>query len=323
MLWTARQKDGVRRIFNNAGYLTSIVDRNGNTTTIVVGRGEPEPYFQRHRCRWPYLDLQLCRDANPHLCTSVSDSVGTVATYNYDSSGRLTQVVYPDGSQFNFSYDTGNLILSVTDSLGQTLETHTYDSQNRGLSSAQASGVNQVSLYYSSSTGSPVVIYNSLGQASWAYFSTVAQRRYLTQPPTNVGCATCGYVPGSSFLLSASGDTTAFTDGNSNTTYYTYDSQGNVTSKSLPDAYQTGGYDIWQYTYNAFSEVLSVTDPLNQTTTNSYDSNGNLLSTTTPSPDGSTAGSVTSFTYDSHGELTRITDPVVRTRPTSPTTRPV
>ena len=40
------------------------------------------------------------------------------------------------------------MILSVTDSQGKLLESHTYDAQNRGLTSAQAYGVNSVSLSY-------------------------------------------------------------------------------------------------------------------------------------------------------------------------------
>ena len=79
----------------------------------------------------------------------MQDSVGTVATYTYDSSSRLTLVSYPDGSALNFTYDpNSSMILSVTDSQGKLLEAHTYDSQNRGLTSTRANGVDSVSLVY-------------------------------------------------------------------------------------------------------------------------------------------------------------------------------
>jgi YD repeat-containing protein len=75
--------------------------------------------------------------------------VGTVATYTYDSASRLTKVTYPDGSALNFTYDpNSSMILSVTDSQGKLLESHTYDAQNRGLTSARAYGVDSVSLSY-------------------------------------------------------------------------------------------------------------------------------------------------------------------------------
>jgi Domain of unknown function (DUF6531) len=34
--WVIAEKNGTQRRFNSAGYLTSIIDRNGNTTTINV-----------------------------------------------------------------------------------------------------------------------------------------------------------------------------------------------------------------------------------------------------------------------------------------------
>jgi len=40
------------------------------------------------------------------------------------------------------------MILSVTDSQGKLLEAHTYDTQNRGLTSTRANGVDAVSLSY-------------------------------------------------------------------------------------------------------------------------------------------------------------------------------
>jgi hypothetical protein len=58
-------------------------------------------------------------------------------------------VTYADGSQLNFSDDpNSSMILSVTDSQGKLLEAHTYDAQNRGLTSTRAYGVDSVSLTY-------------------------------------------------------------------------------------------------------------------------------------------------------------------------------
>ena len=58
-------------------------------------------------------------------------------------------MTYADGSQLNFSDDpNSSMILSVTDSQGKLLEAHTYDAQNRGLTSTRAYGVDSVSLTY-------------------------------------------------------------------------------------------------------------------------------------------------------------------------------
>ena len=81
--------------------------------------------------------------------TTVQDGVGTIATYTYDSLSRLTQATCADGSTLNYSNDaTTSMILSVTDGLGKVIESHTYDSQSRGLTSTRAYGVDSVSVTY-------------------------------------------------------------------------------------------------------------------------------------------------------------------------------
>ncbi len=100
---------------------------------------------------------------------------------------------------------------------------------------------------------------------------------------------------------------TAIIDPNGNQTTMTYDSQGNMLTRT--DA--LGRETI--YTYNGFNEPLTVTDPKTVTTTNEYDANGNLMSVSTPCPDCSTPGTqTTTYSYDdpAHlGDLTSITDP--------------
>jgi YD repeat-containing protein len=81
--------------------------------------------------------------------TTVQDAVGVIATYTYDSSSRLILVSYPDGSALNFTYDpNSSMILNVTDSQGKLLESHTYDAQDRGLTSSRAYGVDSVMVSY-------------------------------------------------------------------------------------------------------------------------------------------------------------------------------
>ncbi len=122
------------------------------------------------------------------------------------------------------------------------------------------------------------------------------------------GCSSCSMRGTISQTYDAQGHVLSRTDELGNTTLYTYDSNGNVTSVSVPIAADT--YAATTYTYNSFGEVLTTTDPMGNTTTNTYDANGNLLTVTSPAPNNNTPASVTQFAYNSLGELTQITDPL-------------
>jgi RHS repeat-associated protein len=315
-LWTISQQDGTRRIFNSAGYLTSVVDRNGNVTTINVDSANQNRIASVTDPAGRILTFNYTNGTFPRLCTSVVDASGTVATYTYDTSGRLSQVAYPDGSQFNFSYNSSNLILNVTDAQSKVIEAHTYDTQRRGLTSQRANDstgkpVEKVTANYRSTYPWNTTVCDSLAGDTCASvtLTTRAQRHFLSATGGGTACSSCSFEQGAiSKTFSSSGDITSYTDQGGHTTTYSYDSQGNVIQKSLPDA--GGTWDTWNYTYNSFGEVLTTTDPLGNVTTNQYDVNGNLLSTTSPSPDGVLPGSSTTFTYDSHGQLLTITDPL-------------
>ena len=145
--FTLTLADGTQRVFNSQNLLAAVIDRNNNQTTIA--------YDSSNRITsvtspgGSTLTFTYGDPNNLMQATTVQDSVGTVATYTYDSASRLLSVTYADGSKLNFSNDpNSSMILSVTDSQGKLLESHTYDSNNRGLTSARAYGVDSVSLTY-------------------------------------------------------------------------------------------------------------------------------------------------------------------------------
>jgi RHS repeat-associated protein len=300
--YTVTLKNGAKRSFDSNGLLLKLLDRNANTTNLIYdnsGRLSTVTDAAGRTLSFVYAD-----PSNLNQVTAISDAAGTIATYTYAPNGVLSSVIYADGSGFNFTSDASNLITNVTDPDGKAIESHSYDSMRRGLSSGEANNIRSVSISYTGTGTSQLT--DSFGNVT-SIGSQVINRKHYVSSTSGPSCATCGAVPGDSYTYDSQGNMASVTDALGRVTNYTYDSNGNPASVSST---VNGSTVSSSYTYNSFSEVLTATDPLGHVTTNSYDTNGNLLTTTTPSPGGKTAGSKTSFSYNTKGELTQITDPL-------------
>jgi YD repeat-containing protein len=144
--WTLTFSDGQQRLFDNAsGNLLSIADRNGNATQLTYdtsGRLTTATDPSSRQITFSY------GSGTSRLVTSATTSVGPTLSYSYDTQGRLSQITNPDSSTISFTYDSQSMITSVTDSHGKVLESHTYDSNGRGLTSSRANGVGLVTITY-------------------------------------------------------------------------------------------------------------------------------------------------------------------------------
>jgi YD repeat-containing protein len=144
--WTLTFKNGEQRTFDyTSGFLTGIIDRNGNTTTITWNVSRlttvTDPASRS-------LTFTYGNSSYPNQITGVTSSVGLSVSYSYDTQGRLSVVTENDGSTLTFAYDANSLISSVTDAQGKVIESHTYDAKGRGLTSARANGVEAVTVSY-------------------------------------------------------------------------------------------------------------------------------------------------------------------------------
>ena len=287
--YTLTFQDGQVHQFNAAGKLVSLVDRNNNAITLSYTNGVPTTITDAAG-----RTVTLAYDGYGAI-ESLSDSTGTIATYTHWFWGILSGVAYADGSQFNFAtiFVGNNIVLgTVTDALGNVLESHTYDSQLRALTSEVAgNGTEKYTLNYVSATETDVT--DALNHVTKYFYNTSKGRNVVTRVE---GSCSCGNAQIQTWDYDNDLNVTAKTDALTHTTSYTYDASGN----RLTETDATGTVT---YTYNSLGEVLTRTDQMNGVTTNTYNAQGNLLTTN------DALNKTTTFTYDSHGQLLTATDP--------------
>jgi YD repeat-containing protein len=154
--WTLSFNTGEKRVFTincpsappgcstlpTIGYLTRIIDRNGNTTSLTYDG------FNRLTTVTDPASRHLYFSYAGSLVVGVSSDAGVSLSYAYDNLGRLTTVTKPDLTTVSFQYDSNSRISAVLDTNGKVLESHTYDGELRGLTSSRAGGVDAVTITY-------------------------------------------------------------------------------------------------------------------------------------------------------------------------------
>ena len=147
--WTLVLQNGEQRVFDGiSGNLLSISDRNGNTTQLTYDGSYRLLSVTDPAARHLYFSYA---SPSSYLVTGVTSDVGISLSYSYDGQGRLTQYTKPDNTTVSFQYNnTSNpiLITTVLDQNGVVLESHTYDTLGRGLTSSRANGVEAVTITY-------------------------------------------------------------------------------------------------------------------------------------------------------------------------------
>jgi YD repeat-containing protein len=217
-------KDGTLHQFNSTGRLNGFIDRNGNQTTLqynVSGKlSSVTDAFGR------VLSFFL----NPNgRVVAIADTTGILAEYTYGTNSEMLSVTYQDNSGYTFTYDSNLRLATASDKLNNLLESHTYDSQGRAITSQKHGGVESYTLNYVSATETQVT--DGLGRVTKYFFDTSKGRNVVTRIEGLCGCGGGG-TQVLTWTYDNSLNVTQTTDGLGHPTDYTYDSIGNVLTVS-------------------------------------------------------------------------------------------
>ncbi len=275
---------------NNPGLVTRIVPPRGNT-------GASPDYS------YATIMAYFGSGGKAGLIQSATDPLGNTTTYDYDSVGRRTGMVDPNGNAtggvpadhtWSYSYDNEDRILvtlapAPTPGSSALRTEYRYDAVGNRTVVIDANG--QVTKYLYDERDSLKEVHQSTNP--WTDPA-------VTPSPDMVTAYQYDHVGNLSRVIRASGDAA-----NERATDYAYDGLERVRVETqYPSWPTTSPTLLTRYSYDTAGNRTSLVDPLGQTTSFSYD-NVNRLSLVDYSDPGTAD---VSYSYDAHGNRTGMTD---------------
>jgi RHS repeat-associated protein len=283
--------DQTSYLFSGAGKLESITDRNGNATILAYNEaGQLETVTDPAGRK-----LTLAYNGEG-LVESVKDPMGYTVKYTYESKNLKTVTEAGEVSaSWQFKYDGSHRITSMTDGRGGKT-TNEYDGSSRVISQTDPA---EHKLTFEYAAFRTKVTNKATGAVTDQWFTSNNQPWSITRGFGTANATT------ETFTYDTAGNLLTKTDGNAHTTTFTYDGGGNRTSEK--DA--LGNETKW--TYDGNHSLLTETSPNGEKTTIVRDPSGNPESISRPAPGEQTQTSV--YTYDANRQMESVTDPLERT----------
>ncbi len=288
--YTIKNRDGSRTEIRSDGKIDRVIDRNGNT--LVFQYNSVGCLSRITNASGNYVDFQLGPNGK---VASITDNFGRTVAYTYDQDANLIQVTDPMGNSVHYSYDARHYLTQIVDARGNRVLSINYDNHEPPrVASFTEKGETWTIAYYDGYT----VKTDSHGHSWTYYFNDVGVIERVIDPLGHEEKRQLNKITATSVDWQE--------DRNGNRTTYTYDSEGNIATKTDPLG------NVWHYTYVPGTDwIQTETNPLGIVTRYAYDSNGNLLRLTRDS--GGSLENTTSYTYDSNGRQTSMTDPLGHT----------
>jgi RHS repeat-associated protein len=284
-------KDQHKYYFNTSGYLSSIIDRNGNTTTITVDNDGKVLGItdQVQRCFTISYENGLIK--------RISDPAGRTVQYSY-TDGKLTEYTDPAGYVTHYSYDAQGSLCTIRDNSMHIVESILYDrttGENHNKVTSKTDIYGNILNYTYDNINKKVTITDSNNRETIQWFDDSMFVTNTRDPE--------GKVVTTEYFLDADGvnnlgEVKSSTDRNGKKTKYEIDGNGNITKVTNPDSSTRG------MTYDLKNNLLSIKDELGKYTWMVYDQDGiNLVKRAQPINgtdvyNGADAGfAVTSYNY--------------------------
>ncbi len=201
----------------------------------------------------------------PLTVTKTDGEISPVWYYTYDKWGQTltAQAPYNDSDHvLKYTYNSGELLSSLTNQLGQTVTYNQYDEMGNVLSETDENNVTTTYTYDALGLLLTSTINGATTSFSYdknSHFSTVTTPEGIIKH----------------YQYNYWSDLKQLTDANGNKTIQTIDSMGNVTQKVVQDSLGNERYKI-NYAYNSLNELKSITDANGNITSLYYDPSGNL-----------------------------------------------
>jgi YD repeat-containing protein len=315
--------------FSLTGYLQSVTDRNGRSTTYTYSDAATPIEVAPNaglllKVQDPFgQSLQFTYDSQGRMA-SMLDPAGNATTYEYDTKGNIIKVTYPDGKFKSYIYNelanTANIartnaLTGIVDENGNRYATYAYTADPKAASTEHAGAVEKYTLTYPSYAETQVT--DPLG-AVYKYTYTERLGVLKSLSTRRPGAGGVGTVT-ASFSYDANANLSLYTDYDGTMTSYTYDLTRNLETQRVEASGTAAARTINTEWHATFRLPLRIAEPLRRTTY-TYDASGNVLTKTvqaTTDVNGSQGFNATlagtprtwTYTYSALGQLLTVKGP--------------
>jgi RHS repeat-associated protein len=276
--------------YDSRGRRTSVTDQNGKTTNYTYDDADrliTVTDAANNVTTYGY-------DTENNL-TSIEDANHNTTSFTYDAFGRVTETSFPSGYVEMYGYDADNNLTSKTDRKNQYI-TYAYDLMNRLTQKIYPDGTTVNYTYDLDSRLTQVT------DPTGTYKFTFDNMGRLTGTTTSYSFLT-GRNFTTSYTYDKASNRTGFTDPESGSTAYVYDTLNRLQTLTPPSAFTSGGFG---FSYDALSRRTQMTRPNSVSTLYAYD-NLSRLTSVMHQLSGSTIDGA-AYTVDNAGNRTAKTD---------------